>query len=422
MDGDGNPRMALEHGLDGFGLVFPLPFRVACVVVAAVWGWAANLHYLHLMRIDVPALIRYPARASASQPPHHVSTYRLASLLSATVAAFLLLFWAVTRRKPGAVLDHDWIPMSCLFTLAVLFAVPLHRTALAVPHAGRRRLLATLRRVSVGGLAEAHNGKFGDILLADVLTSYSRVLADLYVCVCMFLRSGNSAATAPPDRACGASLAVPLLLALPYAIRLRQCLTEYLRVRRAPYKESVGWGGQHLANAAKYATAFPVIALNAAVRPGASQTSSRPLLGRAWVAAVLLNSLYSFYWDVAKDWDLTLLSARRRAAAPDQPYGLRRRLHLAPGPPAYYAAVALDLALRCTWVVRVVGPTADRASGLEGSIFALELLEVLRRWVWIFFRVETEHVRNTTTGHGLAVDDVLLGDYQGKSEEDSEED
>ena len=82
----------VDQGLDTLGLVFPLPFRVAFIVVAAVWGWAVNLHYLYLLRIDVPALIRYPARSSPSQPPHHVSTYRLASLLSATLAAFVLLF------------------------------------------------------------------------------------------------------------------------------------------------------------------------------------------------------------------------------------------------------------------------------------------------------------------------------------------
>jgi len=45
----------------------------------------------------------------------------------------------------------------------------------------------------------------------------------------------------------------------------------------------------------------------------------------------------------------------------------------------------------------------------------LELLEVFRRWVWIFFRVETEWVRNNK---GPAQDDVLLGDYTGKYDED----
>ena len=36
-----------------------------------------------------------------------------------------------------------------------------------------------------------------------------------------------------------------------------------------------------------------------------------------------------------------------------------------------------------------------------------------RRWIWIFFRVETEWVRNTERGvlGGPGQDDVLLGEY-----------
>ena len=56
---------------------------------------------------------------------------------------------------------------------------------------------------------------------------------------------------------------VPLIVAAPSIIRLRQCLIEYVRVRRAG---SRGAGGQHLANALKYSTAFPVIILAAKLR------------------------------------------------------------------------------------------------------------------------------------------------------------
>ncbi|TLD22931.1 hypothetical protein PspLS_07525 [Pyricularia sp. CBS 133598] len=385
-----------------------------------VWGWGANLHYLYLVRIDVPALIRYPGRSSATQAPHHISTYRLAALLSTTLAATLLLFWALTRRDPALVVYYDWVPMTYLLVLAALFAVPLRGDAM--PASGRRRLLATLRRVSLGGIAEAQNGKFGDILLADVLTSYAKVLADLYICACMFLTSEGSA-TARPDRGCGGAVVVPLILALPSAIRLRQCLIEYSRVRSAPYKESVGWGGQHLANAAKYSTAFPVIILTAMQRSGGSNDGGgekdgtvNPGVNRAWLAAVVVQSLYTFYWDVAKDWDLTLFSGARDRNAPDQPWGLRRRMYMQPAPLVYYCVVALDFALRCTWVVKL-SPGLDRLSGWEGSLFVLQLLEVLRRWIWIFFRVETEHIRNSNHV-GLGVDDILLGNYQGKSDDE----
>jgi EXS family len=62
----------------------------------------------------------------------------------------------------------------------------------------------------------------------------------------------------------------------------------------------------------------------------------------------------------------------------------------------------------------------------------MEFLEVLRRWMWIFFRVETEWgkldcppERVTTTdfqvvrnNRGPAPDDILLGDFNGRIDED----
>lgn len=32
----------------------------------------------------------------------------------------------------------------------------------------------------------------------------------------------------------------------------------------------------------------------------------------------------------------------------------------------------------------------DHWNDLEGGIFVMELLEVLRRWLWVFLRAETE--------------------------------
>lgn len=292
--------------------------------------------------------------------------------------------------------------MTNLLVLALLFAIPLRR--LSVSHTGRNRLLATLRRVSIGGLAEPKDGKFGDILLADVLTSYARILGDLFVCLCMFL-TRNGSATARPDRGCGGDVLVPLIMAVPSAIRLRQCLIEYVRVRNAPRREATGWGGQHLANAAKYSTAFPVIILTAVLR---NTKEKAPGLSRAWIFACLLNSLYSFYWDVAKDWDLTLFAGEPERNSPEHPFGLRRRL-IIHKPGVYYIVIALDLILRCTWMIKL-SPSLDSISSYESTIFLIQSLEVFRRWVWIFFRVETEWIRSTNTG--LGVDDILLGDFQ----------
>lgn len=55
----------------------------------------------------------------------------------------------------------------------------------------------------------------------------------------------------------------------------------------------------------------------------------------------------------------------------------------------YYGAIVIDLMLRCTWSLKL-SPHLDHFNDLEGGIFVMEFLEVLRRWMWIFFRVETE--------------------------------
>lgn len=154
----------------------------------------------------------------------------------------------------------DILPQSFLLLLAVFFFIPLQ----TLSRTGRYRFLSTLKRVCVGGIAETDNGKFGDILLADVLTSYAKILGDLFVSLCMFLSPGISS-TDKPDRSCGGAYMVPIIISIPSLIRLRQCLIEFFRVRNSTSKSS-GWGGQHLANALKYSTAFPVIILSALQR------------------------------------------------------------------------------------------------------------------------------------------------------------
>ena len=209
---------------------------------------------------DVPALLRYPSRQSSRHVSHHTSTYRLATLLTIPLVFSLLLFWAVTRGSSRAVVDWEILPQMYLLLLLLCFVLPYVRLS----RSGRYRFLSSLKRVSVGGLAEAQDGKFADIILADVLTSYAKVLGDLFVCICMFISKGTSS-TAKPNRGCGGDFLVPIIISIPSLIRLRQCLIEFIRIRKQR-QASDGWGGQHLGNALKYSSAFPVIILSALQR------------------------------------------------------------------------------------------------------------------------------------------------------------
>lgn len=242
---------------------------------------------LTIVQQDAPGLIKYPSRPSSTIPPHHRRTYRLATWVTIPLIVSILLFWLITHGSPSLVVAWDILPQSYLVLLVVLFIIPFQQLS----RTGRYWFLSTLRRVSIGRIAEAQDGKFGDILLADVLTSYAKVLGDLFVSACMFVSFGSSS-TDKPDRSCGGQYMVPIIISIPSMIRLRQCLIEYLRVSNSSQKSAAtGWGGQHLANALKYSSAFPVIILSALQRGydpkkiGMSETG----LFRLWYSIVPIS-------------------------------------------------------------------------------------------------------------------------------------
>ncbi|KAI9655645.1 MAG: protein-ER retention protein [Alyxoria varia] len=440
--------MALvDRDISTIGLVLPLPYRVAVLIVAAIWGWGLNLHYLSRRKIDVPALINYPSGA------HYESTYRLAALVTAPLIFSLLLFWTFTYFQAERVIAWQILPLSYLAALLVAFLLPLRQLAIR----GRQRFFATFLRISYGGIAHAGEGKFGDIILADVLTSYSKIIVDVFAVICM--ATSRQSCTAKPDRICGGVSAFPFLLLVPTVIRMRQCYTEYARVRDGVADGSldsnrVGWGGQHLANLIKYATAIPVVVLSVLqliVEPSGFDPSHWSVfylwcVSHLWgflnayqdiaydsltssfyrIIAALVNSLYSFYWDVAKDWDIPLFSSLHTTLLerhpsgykplstaispthePTAPFGLRHT-RLFPGTTTYYTVIVVDLFLRLSWVYKF-SPHLDYFLDSEGMIFTLEIFEVFRRWLWIFLRVEAECIRHggVGTGGGAISLDVL---------------
>lgn len=93
---------------------------------------------------------------------------------------------------------------------------------------------------------------------------------------------GGISATEKPDRRCGGAYVLPLIIALPYIIRLRQCLTEYHRNVGKPASERK----PHLYNSLKYASAFPVIIFSSMQRsydPEASHWIGETARHRLWL-------------------------------------------------------------------------------------------------------------------------------------------
>jgi hypothetical protein len=84
-------------------------------------------------------------------------------------------------------------------------------------------------------------------------------------------------------------------------------------------------------------------------------------------------------------------SAPFAGAGPTGPFGLRSRM-LFPDPFVYYLFILLDLVLRFTWSLKL-SSHLHTISEIESGVFIMEALELGRRWMWVFLRVEWEEVK-----------------------------
>lgn len=133
-------------------------------------------------------------------------------------------------------------------------------------------------------------------------------------------------------------------------------------------------------------------ASGASPRPGELMTTRLTPDSHRLLAA-LINSLYSYWWDLTNDWGFGLLQFKPTKCEDirPHPFGLRTRL-LYPLP--YYPFVVLaNLVLRLTWSVKLSPHLHSHSEG-SGVIFWTEVAELVRRWMWVFLRVEWEIVKD----------------------------
>lgn len=295
-----------------------LPLRVAALVVLGIYGYASCLYGLAQFGVDLSRAFG-PSDHSPRILARRVawSATRLAAIVVVASLAHVLLV-----QRIGDILS--WAGFFAV--VAHLFAVPQFR-----------RLF---RRIAVGGLSVDH--RLGDVLISDCMVSYASVLTDLALGISLTWTGQQL------DRAQNAHPFVLLTASLPIGIRMKQCFIDFRRTRQK----------QHLFNLLKYLVSNIPNSLRI-------QMLHNPALSAYIPYALTVSALYSLFWDLKYDWNLSV--------------GMNRP-HKFPVW-SYYAAASIDACLRFAWVFHKPS---------EYRIFSLQVLELLRRWMWVFFRVESE--------------------------------
>ncbi|KAF0531887.1 EXS-domain-containing protein [Gigaspora margarita] len=343
-----------------FSSSFPLPYRVLIITTIGLWAWGSNMQILSWVSIDVQALLTGGQKKNSPHRP----IYKLALFMSIWVWLNLLVYWKTEKSTSITLLCYLFV---FLFILCPFNILCKHE---------RMRFIRCFQRVMFSGLDS--DVYFCDKILADIMTSYAKVFGDLYVTMCILFIYNEG----PIGDKYYSYVIAPLFTSIPYFIRFKQCIAVYLHS-----KDPKNTGREHLFNALKYCSAFPVILFSALqkwyktdeVAISTEYWITPSTIFNLWIIAVAVNSIYSFYWDVAIDWKLSLFA----------PPGFKLRQHLRFEKSIYYIAIILNFLLRFTWSLKL-SSHLHIINHLEPSVFLMECLEVTRRWIWIFFKFESE--------------------------------
>lgn len=300
-------------------------------------------------------------------------------------------------------------------------AVPCPPRAVFPPES-RHLFAATAARVAL----PTREVTWSDFLLADVATSLAAPINGAAAAVCHLMTAPSPLAPLSHESRCAkGSFLIFAAAASPYAARFVQCIRVW---------KDTGNAGQ-LWNALKYFTAFPALWLAGACErerivdsfSSSSASSSSPQRGHnnsatppvcwGWIAAQLLNSCFSYYWDVERDWEVSWFS--NTSSGSGSGGGGGRRSGLVPPPiirPSatlprgyYYWILCSNVLGRLAWLHRLhpalrAWPLAPAAAGA---------LEAARRAQWVPARVEVELRKIGGEVGGLGEQGQLLGTPRG---------
>ncbi|SPP86771.1 xenotropic and polytropic retrovirus receptor 1 isoform X2 [Drosophila guanche] len=270
---------------------------------------------------------------------------------------------------PLNVQDPFVFPLALILIMLLLLVIPL-------PIMNWPARWWTMRLLGRVMTAPLHYVGFADFWMGDQLNSLVTCLLDHYYIVRFYATSWLRAGEVPPYLT--TDLLVPILCCLPAWFRLAQCLRRF--------RDSGSKSITYLINSGKYSTTFFVVlfsTLRIRTDDGYAHTFANPY---TWLllAASVVSTVYCYLWDVIKDFGLFRIRKGEHIF-------LREKLVYPQS--FYYFVIVENLLLRWFWVLEFTFQHYKLMTPYNARTLA-SLLEITRRFIWNYVRLENEHLYN----------------------------
>lgn len=340
-----------------------------------IYGWShSGVNHVLIFEID---------------PRNHLTYQRVLE-----IGTFLMVVWFLSFITFIISSYYDANPFAQPLVLVLFYVAFLINPLRILYYRSRLWFLKNIGRVF---LAPFYHVDFTGFWLGDQLISLDVVFFDLQFFICFYTNDVNWIAPTEKHGVFCAGWSQLFLqtvfILLPSWFRFAQCLRRY-RDTKSKFP--------HLANAGKYATGFLVAITNtlrrASIPSYQHQPASNPFL-YIWFISSLVGSIYKLVWDLKMDYGFFDKNAGENKYLRDQIIYSSKAY--------YYAAIIENILFRFIWIVNVF-IVFDTSAAEYADIFgfAFGIIEVIRRFIWNYFRLENEHLNNC--GEFRAVRDISI--------------
>ncbi|XP_026438857.1 phosphate transporter PHO1 homolog 3-like [Papaver somniferum] len=356
-----NLRIVIKK--DGFTqymeTMFPL-YSLFGFLVFHMLLYSAAIYFWKRYQINYPFIFGFKQGTELGDKEVFLLSTILATAALACVLANLDMELDISTKKYKAI--TELLPLALVSAILLIIICPFN----IVYRSSRMFLLrTTFRAIS----APLYKVTLSDFMLADQLSSQGQALRSVAFYICYYTSNDYKRR----ETNCKADVVYNsfyiALTAFPFWLRALQCFRRY-------FEEKNGMQG---INGFKYLS----IVLSVSMVTAYSKRHTMGLYVMAWISAISA-AIVSIYWDIVFDWGLLQKNSKN-------PW-LRDKL-LVPHKSVYFGIMIMDVLLRFVWLQTVLNIQVSFLYK-EAMVVVVACLEIFRRGVWNFFRIENEHLTN----------------------------
>lgn len=338
-------------------------FSMLALIVLHIYLYGWNVYLWRKARINYAFIFEFAPGKELRYREILLVSSGLLTLFLGGMLAHLGAHYAVDRNNQSGNFYVDIIPLGVVAVFVLVLVFPFN----IFYYSSRKFFLRCLVHLA---MAPLYKVVLADFFLGDQLTSQVPMLRNMEFFCCYYLGGFFTKRDANVCLQNRIYIDLGYLVAmLPYYFRLMQCVRRW-------FEEG---DRAHIANGLKYLSAMVAVATRMTyVRFGTD----------FWLLMMVLSSivatLYGLYWDLVVDWGLL----QRNSINP----WLRDQLMLQ-NKAVYFLSMVANIILRLAWLLSLNHLQFSRGNRHFQDFF-VAILEVLRRGMWNFFRLENEHLNN----------------------------